>query len=67
MLGRKDQTLASVVAVLEGELDKRLGFHRSYPDFAQNIGDDSEEDEEAEMPLQKMVIGQLVNYLSGSI
>ena len=37
------------------------------PDFARNIGDDEEEEEEgAEVPLQKMIIGQLVDYLSES-
>jgi len=36
-------------------------------DFARNIGDDAEEEAGAEPPLQKVVIAQLVNYLSESI
>ncbi|KAK1921422.1 Catenin-beta-like protein [Papiliotrema laurentii] len=52
MLGRKDQSLANVVAVLE--------------DFARNIGDESEGDD-GEVPLQKVVIQQLVNYLNESL
>jgi hypothetical protein len=36
-------------------------------DFARNIGDDSEEDPEAEPPLQKVVIAQLVNYLNEAL
>jgi hypothetical protein len=69
MLGRKDQSLANVVAVLEGEyLSGQAGVGESKLtrlDFARNIGDD--EEDEAEPPLQKVVIAQLVNYLSESI
>jgi len=36
-------------------------------DFARNIGDEAEEGAGAEPPLQKIVIAQLVNFLSESI
>ena len=71
MLARKNRSFKDVVAVLEGKrrvlvLSSFRADHRLV-DVAENIDDDTVEDEHGETieqpPLQKVVIGELVAYL----
>lgn len=73
LLERKDQSFQQIIDVLEG---RRFSNYverdaDSSTDFALNIGDEPEEGENGDIqdepPLQKVVIGQLVEYLSSTL
>jgi hypothetical protein len=72
MLKRKGQSFKEVVAVLEGQSTSTQGDVTSIlicPEFRDNIGDDDEHEEEqgeeAQPPLQKMILDQLIAFLAG--
>ena len=73
LLERKDQSFQQIIDVLEGRrFSNYLGRGAdSNADFAANIGDEPEEGENGDIqdepPLQKVVIGQLVEYLSSTL
>jgi len=64
MLKRKDQSFANVVKVLEG---KSLFYKWDKADpteFRDNIEDDEDEEGEVQVPLQKMILEQLIAFLA---
>ena len=72
MLSRKNRSFKDVIAVLEGaSFCRRLCLLTLSPDVAANIEDESTQTPDGgtvdEPPLQKAIIGQLVNYLKGQV
>ena len=71
MLKRKDQSFSTVVGVLEGKrlsiplVQYMMGESKlTLSEFRENIGDVEDEDEETTPPLQKLILDQLIAYLS---
>ena len=65
MLKRKDQSFANVVKILEG-MSTLPGETADFAEFRDNIEDDDdvEEGEEPQVPLQKMILEQLIAFLA---
>ena len=64
MLKRKDQSFANVVKVLEGTCFKYWSNKADSIEFRDNIEDDEDEEGEVQVPLQKMILEQLIAFLA---
>jgi hypothetical protein len=64
MLKRKDQSFANVVKVLEGKYLKYWLSNADSTEFRDNIEDDEDEEGEVQVPLQKMILEQLIAFLA---
>lgn len=65
MLKRKDQSFANVIKVLEG-MSTVPAYIANFAEFRDNIEDDDDVDEgeEPQVPLQKMILEQLIAFLA---
>jgi beta-catenin-like protein 1 len=64
MLKRKDQSFANVVKVLEGKYLQYWLSKADSTEFRDNIEDDEDEEGEVQVPLQKMILEQLIAFLA---
>ena len=64
MLKRKDQSFANVVKVLEGKSLSYMWDKADSTEFRDNIEDDEDEEGEVQVPLQKMILEQLIAFLA---
>lgn len=64
MLKRKDQSFANVVKVLEGRSLLYKWDNADSTEFRDNIEDDEDDEGEVQVPLQKMILEQLIAFLA---
>lgn len=64
MLKRKDQSFANVVKVLEGKSSCFTLDIANRSEFRDNIEDDEDEEGQIQVPLQKMILEQLIAFLA---